>query len=128
MNTSQKRAATILIIDDDTAVREAIRDILELIHLKTLSSKDGKTGLEKLEKNIDSIQLVMLDLSMPGLSGQEIFTSIRQLNPKLPVIFTTGHSKSVVHSIISEDQHVMYLKKPFSIESLISQVEKMLNK
>lgn len=113
----------VLIIDDEESVREAITDILDLAGITAVSAQNGGEGLQILEQGKDQLRLIMLDLSMPGLSGEETFASIRLLNPQLPIIITSGKSASELPQQCHDDPHTEFIQKPFSLELLIERVE-----
>ncbi|MHC4731643.1 MAG: response regulator, partial [Planctomycetota bacterium] len=78
-----------LIIDDDAAVREALRMTLKSARLGSVLAEDGARGLAELEADGD-VGLVFLDIKMPGRDGLEILGEIRQRRPDLPIIMISG--------------------------------------
>ena len=84
---------------------------------------DGKDGLEVYERKLGEISLVLLDLSMPKMSGREIFPRLRQLNPEVKVIILTGYTADP--SEFPQAQAV--IQKPFKQEDLASKVREVLD-
>jgi DNA-binding NtrC family response regulator len=80
---------TVLVVDDEQAVRESIRMILEYEKYSVKFAKDGRTALETLRS--DPADLVLLDIKMPGMDGLEVLQEIRRQWPVLPVIMISGH-------------------------------------
>ena len=114
----------ILIVDDDPEIREVLRLLLTGEEYQVIEAEDGKTALEKLDNSID---LVVLDVMMPGTSGYAACAEIRKQST-VPVLFLTAKSqdsdKSMGFSVGGDD----YLVKPFSYSELISRVKAMLRR
>jgi two-component system cell cycle sensor histidine kinase/response regulator CckA len=112
----------ILIIDDEDAVRNVLG--LSLAHLgyavETASS--GREGLEKFQQAQGEFGLVILDLLMPGLSGEDVFYRLREIRPELPVLIVSGFSSAHVVQRILDDGGRDFIQKPFSIEVLSEKV------
>jgi two-component system response regulator HydG len=118
--------ARILVIDDDESMRDACRQALARKAGRVEVAGDGLTGLEILEK--EAFDLVILDLKMPGLSGMEVLSKIKQEYPEIVVIVITGYA--TVESAVEAMKHGAYdfLPKPFTPDSLRAIVERALDK
>ena len=81
--------STILVIDDEAAIRESLEVLLTLEGYTVKMAVDGEQGLRKLEQ--DNFDLVLLDLALPGQSGLELLPQIKERNPELPVIMITAY-------------------------------------
>jgi CheY-like chemotaxis protein len=112
----------VLVIDDESAVRNVLG--LSLAHLgyEVETAGGGAEGVEKFEANPDSVNLVILDLLMPGLSGEEVFHRLRAIRPDLPVLIVSGFSSEHVVERILDDGARDFIQKPFSIEVLSEKV------
>ena len=82
-------AKTILIIDDEASIRESLSGILADEGFLALSAEDGQQGLSLLED--EQVDLVLLDIWMPGLDGLEVLKRIKETQAELPVIMISGH-------------------------------------
>ena len=82
---------TILVVDDEEMVRNMMRRFLERVGYTVLEAVDGKDGLEVFSRERERIDLVLLDLSMPRMSGKEALAEIRLLSPTVKVILFTGY-------------------------------------
>ena len=71
MNKETRRPSLVLLIDDEEPVRTAVRDMLDLEDIRVLSAANGQAGITLFQERQDDIDLVLLDLSMPGISGEE---------------------------------------------------------
>jgi DNA-binding response OmpR family regulator len=116
----------VLVVEDDTAIRRGLVDALSFAGYETLESGDGAAGLEMaLECPID---LVLLDVMLPGKDGFEILRELRQANPTLPVIMVTarGAEEDRVRGLV--DGADDYVIKPFSARELLARVEAVLRR
>jgi PAS domain S-box-containing protein len=86
----ERGTGTVLIVDDEPLVRRAVRGILERGGYKVLESVDGIEGLETFTQERDNIDLVLLDQSMPGLSGDQVLLKLMDLDPHVPVVLLSG--------------------------------------
>ena len=86
----ERGVGTVLIVDDEPLVRRAVRGILERGGYTVLESADGVDGLETFAQKRDSIDLVLLDQSMPGLSGDQVLLRLMELAPQVPVVLLSG--------------------------------------
>ena len=81
----------VLIIEDETATAEAVKEALALDDISADIASDGESGLEKLKSN--NYDLILLDLKMPGLSGDEVLSEIRKQDPFIDVIIYTNYTE-----------------------------------
>jgi len=106
----------ILIVDDDPMVRTMIAGALAELGYQTGEAADGKAALEAL-RAAERPLLVILDYVMPGMDGAEVAREIAELDPDLPVIFSTGHSAlRALRAAAGDDAPV--LEKPFTLDEL----------
>ncbi|QDU59455.1 Blue-light-activated protein [Planctomycetes bacterium Pan216] len=109
---------TILLIDDEPMVRGIGQRILTRLGYTVLEAEDGLSALEIYRDQGDSIDLVILDLSMPRLSGEETLARLREHDPNVRVIVTTGYSKSDRYDSVAQMGVLAFLTKPFRLEEL----------
>jgi len=118
--------AQILIIEDDNAIRQGIRDAIEFEGYSALEASDGESGLARaLRVDCD---LVLLDLVLPKVEGLEILREIRAARPSLPVVILTakGEEKDRVAGLhLGADDYVV---KPFSIKELMARIGAVLRR
>jgi two-component system, cell cycle sensor histidine kinase and response regulator CckA len=119
-------AGTVLLIDDESGVRGVAEQMFAAFGLKTLTAGDGVEGLDLFKKHQPEIALVLLDLTMPRMSGDETLRHIRKLAPQLPVILMSGYNESAVPELATDDR-VSFLQKPFTLAALRKQISRMLN-
>lgn len=120
MDTEKK----LLVIDDEPAIREGVRRILESDSYKVETFASGQAALERIKQ--EAFDLVITDLKMPGLSGTDVLKSIKEIHPDLPVIFITGYS-SVDNAVeVMKLGAVDYIAKPFTPEEMLRVIKTAL--
>jgi CheY-like chemotaxis protein len=115
----------VLIVDDEPVVRETIAAILETQGFTVLAAPDAECAIEAA-KNAGGIDVVVLDLTMPGSSADETHSALRKLLPHAGVLLTSGYSEPGIVDRLCEDRRTRFIQKPFSAESLAQQVVALL--
>ncbi len=121
-----KQKQYILVIDDEEAVREAVTDILDLEDLPVLTAKSGEEGVALYAQYRDEVALVILDLSMPGLSGQQTLLRLQEINPTVQVLLSSGYSRQEVNGLSPNLGVAGFLQKPYNALRLIEIVKSHL--
>jgi PAS domain S-box-containing protein len=124
---AQPRRNTVLIVDDEKQVREAIGDILDLKEIPWLAAASGQEGVTLYEAHRDKIGLVILDLSMPGMSGVETFEALREINPAAKVILSSGFTEAEILQKMAGTRPIGFLQKPYRLETVLNTVERHLS-
>jgi two-component system cell cycle sensor histidine kinase/response regulator CckA len=119
-----KDSETLLIVDDDPALRAAIRRILEAKGFRVLEAADGNEAGELASHHEGPIDLVLCDLVMPGLGGREAAERVRAAKPQARVVFTSGYP--LEHGSTNDGEPVEFVAKPFTPDELVSAVKKCL--
>jgi len=119
---------TILLVDDEPVVREVNQEILEKLGYKVFGAGGGREALEVLAANQGGIHLVILDMVMPGMSGEETFLRIKELDPKIKVILSSGYSLAGEAQRIMEKGCDGFLQKPFTTAGLSQEIRKVLGR
>lgn len=113
---------TILVVEDDAALREAITDTLELANYQCLHADNGESALLKLKQN--NIDLVVSDVQMPGMNGLQLLRNIKHLQIDVPVVMMTAYAKVDDAVVAMREGAIDYLSKPFSIDDLTQLVQR----
>lgn len=116
----------ILLVDDEDVVSEVNREILETLGYQVVAARSGSEAID-LFRNSENIDLVLLDMIMPGMSGAETFDVLRSINPDIKVILLTGYSLDGQASKILENGCNGFMQKPFRISSLSQMIRKVLS-
>ncbi len=116
----------ILIIDDEEAVREAVSDILGFANIRVLVAADGALGIELFRVHYQQIDLVLLDLSMPGLNGADTFQELRKIDPNARVVLSSGYDETEATRRFVGQGLTGFLQKPYNMKNLVHKVEEYL--
>ncbi len=119
---------TILVVEDEEAVRELVCATLEKLGYSVLAAQDGFTALALVEQQTGSIDLLLTDVIMPHMSGRELAEQLTHTNSKLKVLYMSGYTDDAVvrHGILTAQ--VDFLPKPFSHTTLAKKVRSVLQK
>ena len=118
-----KGRGTILVIDDEEIVRRAARSALEHYGYTVLVSESGSDGLELLAESDYAVDLVVLDMTMPGMSGEETLEHIRAVRPDLPVILSSGYNEVDATRSLTGKGLARFIQKPYSASRLAGQIK-----
>lgn len=117
----------ILIIDDERPVREAVSDILEIEGIPVKTAANGSAGVQLYAQNPAAYKLIILDLSMPGLSGEETLQQLKAINPHAKIILSSGYSKNDISPLLSKENQVGFLAKPYKIDTLLNKIMEFMD-
>ena len=112
-----------LVVDDEKTVREVTADMVEALGFATLSAVDGQEGVELFRAHAAEVSLVLLDLTMPRMSGEEAFREMRRLRPDVRVVLMSGFSEREATSHFAGKRLAGFLQKPFTMEALKTRLE-----
>ena len=118
----------ILVIDDEQIMRDGCSRILSKNGWSVLTAENGKKGLEEIQCHPESIDVILLDLMMPGMSGMEVLDQVRTIDPNLLVIVITGYA--TVESAVEAMKKGAYdfIPKPFTPDQLRIVVKRALER
>ena len=117
----------VLVIDDELDVREAVTDILAIEGLEVLTAAGGKDGLQLYRESAHSVDVVLLDLSMPKMGGAEVCRRLRELDPEVRVLMTSGYDRSQADRSAAQLQADGFLPKPYDMQTLVEAVFDLLD-
>jgi two-component system cell cycle sensor histidine kinase/response regulator CckA len=117
------RGGTVLLVEDDDAVRRSVRTTLERLGYIVLEASDGESGLAVAERQGGSIDVVVTDLMMPGITGREFAERLAVAWPGLRVVFTSGYTDDEVIRRRLVDEGQSFLQKPFTSEQLVGAID-----
>ncbi|MCQ4295914.1 PAS domain-containing protein [Pseudomonas stutzeri] len=119
-----QQGETVLVVEDDPAVRLLVIDVLEMLGYQALEAADGNAAIRLLEST-DAIDMLVTDVGLPGMNGRQLADVARQHHPRLPVLFMTGYAKQAASSDFLEPGMDM-ISKPFNLDALAKRVRDML--
>ncbi|MGE5750638.1 MAG: PAS domain S-box protein, partial [Nitrospirota bacterium] len=125
--SDNKVRETILVAEDDEAIRWLAKDMLEEFGYTVIMAVNGEDALNKFGENRDKIQLLLLDVIMPKKNGKETYEEIKRMNPEIKAIFLSGHAADLHHKkgILEEGLNVII--KPFAVTALLDKVRLVLD-
>ncbi len=124
--TDRKSAATILVVEDQEEVRRVVRRVLEARGYHMLVAANGHDALRLTVQHTISIELLVTDVVMPGMSGREVALLLAPAHPEMKVLYVSGYSaESTVREGLLEPG-IAFLQKPFTAEALARKVREVL--
>lgn len=122
----QRGRETVLIVDDEEIMLEIGREILESLGYQVLTAENGVVATALYERERENIDLVMLDIVLPGMSGGEIFAALKKINPTVKVLLVSGYSPGGEVAEILAEGGCGFLQKPFDLFKLSQLLRELL--
>ena len=123
-----KGKGTVLLVDDEEIVLDAGEQMLRKLGYEVLLAKSGQEALELYKKNQDRIDLVLLDMVMPGVGGGKTYDRLKEINPKIKVLLSSGYSIDGQAKEIMKRGCDGFIQKPFNLGQLSQSIRKILDK
>ncbi len=123
VTTVSKGTGTILLIDDEQMIIKVGEELLEELGYKVLTAESGQDAIKLYEKNAEKIDLVIMDMIMPGMGGGETFDHLKQIKPDIKVLLSSGYSINGQASEILERGCDGFIQKPFNINQLSEKIQ-----
>ncbi len=125
--TPWKQQGRALIIDDEDHVLKVAAGLLQSCGMKTELARDGYEGIDLFRAHPNDFDLVLLDMTMPRLSGEETLQLLREIKPDVRVLFMSGYNRREVIATLGGAGELGFIQKPFTLESLREQIQAMLS-
>ena len=122
---SEDVTATVLIIDDEDMLRRPIASMLRRKGYSILETPDGAAGVDLFKAHAVEIDIVLLDLTLPGMSGREVLEQLRKIRPTIKVVLSTAYGRDRAFRDVTEPESVYYLRKPYQIDELTALLQKV---
>jgi two-component system cell cycle sensor histidine kinase/response regulator CckA len=117
-------AGTVLVVEDEEILRLAISKMLRRERFSVIEAGDGTSGADLFRVNEPRIDVVLLDVTLPGMSGRDVLKEMRRIRPDVKVVLTTAFNKDNALSSIDEQHPWGYVRKPYQFRELISLLRK----
>ena len=111
-------AGLVLAIDDEISVCETVADMLEMSGYQVITAFNGERGIELFKAHQHEIGVILLDLTMPGLSGEETYKQLRALDGTVQIVVSSGHSPKQMSATFAGEPHIGFLPKPYNFQEL----------
>ena len=115
----------ILVVDDEEMLRNLARIFLERLGYDVVMATGGEEGLALYEQMQGEIQVVLLDLTMPGLSGAKTLSRLQLIDPQVRVLLASGYDEP--SELTSGDEPVSFIEKPFTLDSLRDKLNELID-
>jgi CheY-like chemotaxis protein len=120
---------TVLVVEDEPVVRTVAQTLLSRSGYTVLTAPDGASALNVLQDHPAGIGLVLLDMTMPGMTTDEIVQGIRALDTTLPILLNSGYtSNDAVNHMLEEGSVQGFLGKPYELHQLVENVQKLISR
>ena len=123
-----KGTGTVLLVDDEEVILEVGQDLLEAMGYRILVARDGKEAVKVYKKNWDKIDIVVMDMVMPNMGGGEAYDRIREINPNVKVLLSSGFSIDGEASEILDRGCDGFIQKPFNMKKLSGKMMEIIDK
>ena len=119
---------TILFVDDEDMIIQVGRDMIESLGYEVLIAENGKEAVELYEKNMKKIDMVMLDIIMPVMDGGETYDKLKEINPDIKVLLSSGYGINGQATEILDRGCNGFIQKPFNMRTLSKKIREVLEK
>jgi CheY-like chemotaxis protein len=117
---------TVLLVEDEESVRQLVKETLERKGYRVLEAENGEAGLTVAAQHQQQIDLVITDVVMPHLGGQELAQRLRASRPEIKVLYLSGYTEDAVVGEGTVESGKAFLQKPFTLQSLARKVREVL--
>lgn len=122
-----KGSETVLAVDDDPGILSLLEEVLKPLGYNVLSAASGEEALEKAASHQDGIDLLLTDVILPGMKGQELAKQLMYQCPDVNVLFMSGYfCPSMAHNDADQNFEA-FIQKPFSTKTLLRKMRKILD-
>ena len=122
-------SGTVLVVEDEPVVRAVAQALLSRNGFTVLTAPDGASALDVLREHPAGIGLILLDMTMPGMTTDEIVQAIRALDPTVPILLNSGYtSNGVVKQMLAEDSVQGFLGKPYDPDQLLNTINQLMKR
>jgi CheY-like chemotaxis protein len=117
----------ILVVDDEEAVRTIVQRSLEHLGYRVTTAKDGVEALDSFAKSPGAFHLVIIDMIMPHMAGDELYSRLREINSSVSVLLASGYSSDARTRSVLDNGGLGFIQKPFAVEELAREVRRCLD-
>jgi len=119
-------SATILVVDDEAIVRKVAQAALEQSGYSVISADSGEAAIDLFRKATGEIAIVLLDMTMPGLSGYETFLELKRCRPAVKVLLSSGYDEMETRQRFAGQRLAGFLQKPYTAAALGEKIREVL--
>lgn len=115
-----------LLIDDEEVIRKIGTDMLNALSIQCMAARNGEEGISLFKENMDNIRFVILDIEMPGISGDKVFDILTSIDPNVKILVTSGYSKEYLETNVFKRKIDHFMAKPFQLNHLSHELNKLM--
>ncbi|HEY2326619.1 MAG TPA: GAF domain-containing protein [Gaiellaceae bacterium] len=125
-STPAPGTGTVLLVEDESVVRQLVAEILEASGYSVLQAADGASAIEVLRRHVGTLDLLLTDVVMPGMSGRDVARAVTAMRPGTPVLFMSGYTDSAIDEKGVLEPGVHFVQKPFTATELTARIRTVL--
>ena len=118
--------ATVLVAEDDEQVRALTVKVLRSAGFEVIEAANGQEAVEQFDRHAKEIELLLLDVVMPHLSGRQVLDRIRAIDGEIPVVFCSGYDPEGIESRLGTEEQVEILQKPYNPQDLMAAIRRVM--
>jgi len=123
---TRRGSGTILLVDDEDVIRSMTRDMLDSLGYRVIAAGSGREALDIYGRNVGGIDMVILDVMMPGMGGEETMRRLKSLDPQVRILFSSGQGGDGVLQEKANEGGIRFIQKPFHLADLSRRVREVL--
>ena len=116
----------LLLVDDEKMILDITGRLLKRLGFSVLEATDGREAVALFERHAHEIRCVLLDISMPHMNGEEVFSEIRRIRRDVPIIFSSGHPQEQFIQVFNDAEHLSFIQKPYEFAVLTETIRRAL--
>jgi two-component system, cell cycle sensor histidine kinase and response regulator CckA len=120
------RACTVMLVEDDEIVSQTAMEMCAVLGHKVITARDGVEALQLYRIHRELIDVVLLDLNMPRVDGEETFSEMKKMNEKVKVILVSGYPEQKIADKFSGKGLAGYIQKPYSLAAICNKLEMII--
>jgi CheY-like chemotaxis protein len=125
---AQSATGTVLVVEDDTELRNMAKEMLKKLGYESMTAADGVEAVEVFRRNMEKIHCVLCDLTMPRMDGWETLEALRKLKPAISLILASGYDEARVMGSDHSESPQVFLHKPYTLADLKSALSSALGR
>jgi CheY-like chemotaxis protein len=119
--------ATVLVVDDEDIVRRTARHALEHYGYRVLPAANGREAIQQFAARAAEVDVVLLDLTMPGMSGEETLRELKRIRPDVKVVLSSGYNEAEATERFAGHDLAGFLQKPYAVPRLAEAIRVVLD-
>lgn len=124
--SSSSNRGLLLLIDDEEVIREIGCEMFESMGFSCITARNGEEGIKLYQERKAEIRLVVLDIELPGISGEKVYETLKDINPDIKILLVSGYGKEYLETFFFKQKLVHFVSKPFQLSKLNQTVDQLM--